>query len=238
MLDLPRALPVLALALFPLAAPAQEAPSVPGAARVITVTGEGRSDRKPDMAVVSLGVSHQAPTAGEAMAMMAEGMTAVLATLTEAGVVPADVQTGQLTLEAAYNYDTGAAYPPVTGFIATQTVDVRVRDVGAVGPVLDAVTAEGANRVNGVFFLLADQAAALDEARTEAVEDARARAEFYANAAGVALGPLLHLSEGGAFDGPQPFYDQRLAQEAVAPTPVAAGQVTINATVTMTFAVE
>jgi hypothetical protein len=236
--DLLRALPVVALAFLPLAASAQEGPAAPGPARVITVTGEGRSDRKPDMAVVSLGVSHQAQTAGEAMAMMADGMTAVLATLTEAGVVPADVQTGQLTLEAAYNYDTGSSTPPVTGFIATQTVDVRVRDVGAVGPVLDAVTAEGANRVNGVFFALDDQAAALDEARTEAVADGRARAEFYAGAAGVTLGPLLQVSEGSAFGGPQPFYDGRLAQEAAAPTPVAPGQVTVSATVTMTFAIE
>ncbi len=236
--DLLRTLPVVALAFLPLAASAQEGPAAPGPARVITVTGEGRSDRKPDMAVVSLGVSHQAQTAGEAMAMMADGMTAVLATLTEAGVVPADVQTGQLTLEAAYNYDTGSSTPPVTGFIATQTVDVRVRDVGAVGPVLDAVTAEGANRVNGVFFALDDQAAALDEARTEAVADGRARAEFYAGAAGVTLGPLLQVAEGSAFGGPQPFYDGRLAQEAAAPTPVAPGQVTVSATVTMTFAIE
>ncbi len=233
-----RPLAVLAVAVLPFAASAQEALTTPGPARVVTVTGEGRSDRKPDIAVVSLGVSHQAETAGEAMAQMAGGMTAVLATLTDAGVAPADVQTGQLTLEAAYNYDTGSSYPPVIGFIATQTVDVRVREVAAVGPVLDAVTAEGANRVNGVFFALDDQAAALEEARMEAVADGRARAEFYAGAAGVTLGPLLQISEGSAFGGPQPLYDGRLAQEAAAPTPVAPGQVTISATVTMTFAIE
>jgi len=234
-----RALPILALALMPLAALAQVAPSPvsPGPARVVTVTGEGRSDRKPDMAVVSLGVSHQAATAGEAMAMMAEGMTAVLATLTQAGVAPADIQTGQLTLEAAYDYNSGSSLPPVTGFIATQTVDVRVRDVGAVGPVLDAVTAQGANRINGVFFALDDQAEALDEARAQAVADARARAAFYAEAAGVALGDLLQIAEGGLMGGPQPMYDQRF-DAAEASTPIAPGQVTVNASVTMTFAIE
>lgn len=187
--------------------------------------------------MVSLGVSHQAETAGEAMTEMADGMTAVLATLTEAGIVSADVQTGQLTLEAAYNYDTGSSVPPVTGFVATQTVDVRVRDVARVGPVLDAVTAEGANRVNGVFFALDDQTAALEEARTAAVADGRARAEFYADAAGVTLGPLLQVAEGGGFGGPQPLYDARLGAEADS-TPIAPGQVTVNASVTMTFAIQ
>ena len=228
------ALVALTLALLPLAAPAQDASQ--GPARVVTVTGEGQSSRKPDMAIVSLGVSHQAATAGEAMAMMAEGMTAVLATLTEAGIAAADVQTGQHTLEAAYDYDSGSSTPPMTGFVATQVLDVRVREVAQVGPVLDAVTAQGANRVNGVFFALDDQDAALDEARTAAVEDARDRAAFYAGAAGVTLGDLLALGEGGSLGGPQPLYDQRLAADAA--TPVAPGQVTVNASVTMTFAIE
>lgn len=224
------ALPLAALALLPLAAAAQEAP-----ARVVTVTGEGRSDRKPDMAVVSLGVSEQADTAGEAMAAMAGGMEAVLATLAEAGVVPADIQTGQLTLEAAYDYDSGSSVPPVTGYIATQVVDVRVREIGAVGPVLDAVTAGGANRISGIAFGLDDQAAALEEARAAAVADARARAEFYAGAAGVTLGDLVQIVEGGSFGGPQPFARFDAAAESV---PVAPGQVTTTATVTVTYAIE
>ena len=108
-----RALPVLALLALPLAAAAQgAAPPQPVPARVIAVTGEGRSDRKPDMAVVSLGVTQQAPTAGEAMAGMAEGMTAVLATLTEAGIAPADVQTGELRLDPVYGDYTSSALPP------------------------------------------------------------------------------------------------------------------------------
>lgn len=233
-----RALPALALALLPLAAVAQGvAPLTSGPARVITVTGEGRSDRKPDMAVVSLGVTHQAETAGGAMAQMAEGMTAVLATLTEAGIAPADVQTGELRLDPVYGDYSSSTMPPVTGFMATQTVDVRVREVGAVGPLLDAVTAEGANRVNGVTFALDDQAAALAEARTAAVEDGRARAEFYAEAAGVTLGPLVQIVEGGGLSGPQPLYDARFGAEA-ASTPVAPGQVTVGASVSMTFGIE
>lgn len=231
-----RLLPILALALAPLAAAAQEAPPTP-LPRTITVVGEGRTDAKPDLAVVSLGVSHQAETAGEAMAMMAEGMTAVLAVMAEAGVAPADVQTGQLTLEGAYDYNSSSSYPPVVGFIATQVVDVRVREVASLGDVIDAVTAEGANRINGVSFTLDDPSAALGDARAAAVADAQAKAEFLANAAGVALGELIAIDETGGFGPPQPLYDARFAAEAAA-TPIAPGQVSLTATVSMTYAIE
>ena len=237
MRSLRRTLPILALALAPLAGWAQDAAPPPdGPARTITVTGAGQADEAPDLAIVSLGVSEQAATAGTAMAAMASGMTEVLATLAEAGIASADVRTAQFTLEAAYNYDSGSAYPPVTGYIATQTVDVRVRDVGAVGPLLDRAMAGGANRVNAVQFLLDDQASALAEARTAAVADARARAAFYAEAAGVALGPILRIAEGGASGGPQPMFDQRFAADAA--VPVAPGQVSVGANVTLTFAIE
>jgi len=236
-LPIPALALALALALSPLAAAAQDAAS-PAPARVITVVGEGRADAKPDLAIVSLGVSHQAKTAGEAMALMSGGMTTVLAELTQAGISPSDIQTGQLTLEAAYDYNTASAYPPVTGFIATQVVDVRVREIANVGPILDAVTAEGANRLNGVVFALTDQDAALAEARGAAVEDARARAEFYAEAAGVSVGDLLQIVENGGYTQPQPMFDARFAAEQAASTPVSPGQLSVIATVTMTYAID
>ncbi len=226
------------IAALPLAAPVQGLAQTAEPVRTITVTGEGRADAKPDLALVSLGVSHQAPTAGEAMGMMSEGMTAVLGQLTQAGIAPADVQTGQLTLEAAYDYNSTASYPPLTGFIATQVVDVRVREITSLGELLDAVTSEGANRLNGVSFSLSEQADALAQARGAAVDDARARAEFYASAAGVTLGGLLTLSEAGGYTQPQPMYDARFAAEAAASVPVAPGQVSLIATVTMTYAIE
>lgn len=230
--NLPRLLPALALLLLPAPLAAQDAPPP----RVLTVSGEGRSDAKPDLAVVSLGVTEQADTAAAALAAMSGGMAGVLAALSGAGIAPADVQTGQLSLEPAYDYDSASSYPPVTGFIATQLLDVRVRDVAAVGEVLDAATAAGGNRLNGISFTLLDQAAALEEARAAAVADAEARAGFYAGAAGVTLGPLLALSEGGSAQ-PFPLYDARFAAEA-ASVPVAPGQVTVTATVTVTYAIE
>ena len=220
------------LALLPLAVPAQEAP-LP---RTVAVTGEGRSAAKPDLARISLGVGHQADTAGEAMALMAGGMEAVLARLTQEGIAAADIRTGQLLLEPAWNYNTPDGNPVMTGFTASQIVDVTVRDLGRVGAVLDAVVQDGANRVNGVSFDLADPQAALDEARRDAVADARARAELYAEAAGVTLGGLVAIADTAGV-APGPIYDARGGAEMAAAVPVAPGEMTLVATVTMTWTI-
>jgi uncharacterized protein YggE len=231
---------ILKAALLPLllATPvlAQDAAQPP---RVIQVVGEGRSTAAPDMARVSLGVSQQAKTAGEAMGAMADGMDAVLGTLGTLGIAQVDIQTGQLMLEPAYNYNTPDGNPVMTGFIATQIVDVNVRDIGLLGEVLDAVVEGGANRVNGVYFDVSDPQAVTDEARRDAVEDARARAELYADAAGLALGEIVSISESTVYTPPMPMYDARGGAEAqAASVPVAPGQVSMMTNVTVTYAIE
>jgi uncharacterized protein YggE len=233
------ALPALFLATAPLALAAQEAaPAAPELPRVIQVVGEGRSTAAPDMARISLGVSQQAPTAGEAMDAMSTGMAAVLATLGAQGVAQNDIQTGQLMLEPAYNYNTPDGNPVMTGFIATQIVDVRVRDLGKLGEVLDAVVEGGANRVNGVTFDVTDPQAVSDEARRDAVDDARARAELYAEAAGVALGDLVSISESTIYTPPMPMYDARGGAEQAMAVPIAPGELSMVTNVTVTYAIE
>jgi hypothetical protein len=233
--------PALALALAPLALPAQEA--APAAAdaglpRVIQVVGEGRATAAPDLARVSLGVSHQAATAGEAMDAMSAGMSQVLGTLGTAGIAQNDIQTGMLMLEPAYNYNTPDGNPVMTGFIATQILDVTVRDLGALGDVLDTVIDGGANRVNGIYFDVSDPALVTDDARRDAVADAAERAALYAEAAGVALGDLVSISESTVYAPPTPLYDGRGGAEQAASVPIAPGQVSLVTSVTVTYAIE
>jgi len=234
------ALPALVLALAPLGALAQEAGATtsPELPRVIQVVGEGRATAAPDMARISLGVSHQAETAGAAMDAMSAATQAVLGRLGSEGINQADIQTGQLMLEPAYNYNTPDGNPKMIGFIATQMLDVKVREIATVGEVLDAVVQDGANRVNGVSFDVADPQAATDEARRDAVSDARARAELYADAAGVGLGDLVSISESTVYSPPMPMYDQRVGAAAeAASVPVAPGQLSIVTNVTVTYAI-
>lgn len=206
--------------------------------RLITVTGEGLVAAIPDLAYVSIGVSQQAETAGLAMAAMSSGMTAVMAQLEAAGIAVTDIQTGQLTLDPLYDsssYD-GTSTPAVTGYVATTMVEVRVRDLAQVGTVLDAVIQDGANRLGGIRFDLANRAPALDEARRRAVADAQARAALFAEASGVRLGALLTLTEQSAYVNPMPMFDARM-EGASMEVPVAGGEVSLQAMVTMVYAI-
>jgi uncharacterized protein YggE len=237
--NLKAALPALVFALAPLGALAQDAVSAaPSLPRIIQVVGEGRATAAPDLARISLGVSHQAETAGEAMDAMSAGTEAVLGRLGAEGINQADIQTGQLMLEPAYNYNTPDGNPKMIGFIATQMLDVKVREITQLGEVLDAVVQDGANRVNGVSFDVADPQAATDEARRDAVADARDRAELYAEAAGVALGDLVSISESTVYAPPMPMYDARAGAAAeAAAVPIAPGQLSLVTNVTVTYAI-
>jgi hypothetical protein len=190
------------------------------------------------MARISLGVSQQAKTAGEAMDAMSAGTSAVLATLGEQGIAQVDIQTGQLLLEPAYDYNTPDGLPVMIGFIATQMLDVNVRDIARLGGVLDAVVDDGANRVNGIAFDVSDPRVVTDEARRGAVEDARARAELYAEAAGLTLGEIVSISEATVYSPPIPMYDARGGAQEAAAVPVAPGEVSLMTSVTVTYAIE
>ena len=206
--------------------------------RVITVTGEGMVAAVPDLAFVSLGVSQQAETAGAAMDAMSTAMTAVMDRLTGSGIALTDIQTGQLTLDPVYDnasYD-GSGTQKIIAYNATTMVQVRVRDMTMVGTVLDAVVQDGANRLVGVTFDLADKGPAMNEARKRAVADAQARAQLFATASGVTLGPLINLTEQSGYMNPAPMFDARMEGASMA-VPVAGGEVSLQAMVTMVYAI-
>ncbi len=224
--------PLLATSLLALAL------ALPAAAaeRQITVTGSATVDAAPDRATISAGVETQAPSAAAAMAANTEAMTKVVAAIAAAGIDKRDVQTSQLNLNPVFSPDPGRsdAAPQVVAYQAANSVTVRVRDVAGLGGVIDALTTAGANRLYGIGFDVDDPRPVLDTARKHAVEDARGKAELLAAAAGVKLGPVVSISEGGN-PGPAPMM-ARMAAEAA--PPVEAGSVTLSADVTIVYALE
>ena len=229
--------PSLALALAALAAalPAAAQPAEPE--RSITVSGAAEVEAAPDRARVSAGVETQAETAAEAMAANSAAMAQVFAALEAAGIERRDIQTSNLALGAVWDHSRDDGQPPrIIGYQASNMVSVRVRDLAGLGGVIDAVTGAGANRLNGIGFELSDPEAAMTEAREQAVADARSRAETYARAAGVTLGPVLSIHENGQ-QPPQPFF-ARAASEAMDATPIAEGTVVMRAQVGMVFRIE
>lgn len=211
--------------------------AVPGwAAGKITVTGEGVTNAAPDMATIMLGVTSQAETAGAALGDNSARVAAILAELAKSGIAPRDLQTSGLALNPQFQYDsTGAnATPEILGYIVTNNVTVRVRDLPNLGGLLDQVVRGGANTFNGLTFGLADPTPALDDARKAAVADARRKAELYAAAAGSTLGAILTLSENSGYAQPQPMF-RMSADSAGASVPVASGELGITATVTIEY---
>lgn len=204
--------------------------------RRIIVTGSAEVEAVPDIATVSAGVESQAADAAAALAANATAMNAVFGALEASGVARADVQTSQLSLDSIWENRSDGGAPKVVGYQASNMVTVTVRDTARLGAVVDAVAAAGGNRIFGVSFAVDEPREQIDAARERAVADARAKAELYATAAGVKLGAVMSISEGGGM-GPSPA--PLLARaEAAADTPVAEGTVTLGATVEVVYAIE
>ncbi|MDQ1849089.1 SIMPL domain-containing protein [Gemmobacter fulvus] len=202
----------------------------------ITVTGEGQVNGAPDLATISLGVTTEGATAAEAMAANSAELARVMGNLTMAGIAAKDVQTTGLSINPNWQNDSsGATVPRIAGYIASNMLTVRVRALEGLGSVLDAAVKDGANTLNGVEFGLADPAPAMDEARKRAVADARGRATLLAEAAGVTLGKIVSISESGGYQPPMPM--MRMAADAAGgAVPVAAGEVSVSANVTIVWA--
>lgn len=200
---------------------------------LITVTGEAAVERAPDMATVSIGVTTLAETAAAALAANSDQMRAVIDRLKAAGLAEADLQTTGLSVNPNWSgYDASSSAQTITGYTAANVLTVDIRALEGLGAVLDAAVSDGANTLNGLVFGLADPRPALDEARRAAVADARAKAELLAAAAGVGLGDIVSITEGGGFGGPVPMYKATAAEAAV---PVQQGEVSYQAGVTVVW---
>ncbi|HTS14905.1 MAG TPA: SIMPL domain-containing protein [Candidatus Sulfotelmatobacter sp.] len=205
----------------------------------ITVQGTAIVSLKPDLATVSLGVQAQASTASAAQSGANKAMAAVIAAVKGQGVADADLATQGIDLNPTYGDQTVSGTPRVTGYQASESLSVKVRDIDKVGPVLDAGVNAGATSVGGISFSLADPTAATAQARQMAVKDAHDRAQALATAAGVTLGAPISITEESATQ--PPIYYATGA--AVAPdksyvaTPVQTGTTDVTVTVDIVYSI-
>ena len=184
---------LLLLAAVPAAAqPSEVAPSISGTRLDVVATGE--VTRVPDLVAINAGVVTQATNAVEAIRQNAARMEAVRAALRAAGIAERDIQTSNLNLNPNYRYAENQP-PQLVGYQAVNQVSVRFRDIAKTGAILDALVAQGANQINGPTLTIERPEAALDEARTQALANARARAELYARTLGMRVARILSVSE-------------------------------------------
>jgi uncharacterized protein YggE len=214
-----------------LATPALAQTALPA---MISVTGEATVSVAPDLAQIDAGVTSEAKTAREASDANNAAMGKVLLALKSASIDEKDFQTSRLSLQpqAAPNRPGPAS---IVGYRASNRVTIRLRDVTKVASVIDTLVAAGANDVGGINFTVSQASKLLDEAREQAIADARRKADIYAKAAGVSLGAPLSITEEGGH-GPIPY--RRMAAGMAASTPVAQGEETLQVTVSVSWAIK
>jgi uncharacterized protein YggE len=218
------------------AALAQEEPQRPR----ISVVGEGEVNATPDMAVLTLGVVTEDETARGALVANTEAMSEIAVALRQAGIESRDLQTSGFAIEPKFTQprrDRGgeAEAPEIAGYYVRNTLTVRIRNIGEAGALLDQAVTLGSNYVSGLSFTVADPKPLQAEARRAAVADARTKAALLAEAAGVALGPVLKIEEREDFDPPRPMMSRSMAMEA-APVPIEAGEIAFRIQVRMDWA--
>ncbi len=231
-----RWLPALALLLAGCAAPM----ALDGRAlRVISVSAVGRVSVKPDTALLHIGAETRAPALADATADADRRMRDVLARVKALGVADADIATVIYSVDPVVTSRAGEADPAhITGYRVLNVVQVRVRDLAAVGRVIEGAVGAGANTVPSLQFTVDDRAGPEARARALAVRAAVAKAAQLAAAAGVRLGEPVLLSEGTTFR-PLMYRGQlaRLASDT-GPGPVEPGQLEIEVSVEAQYVIE
>lgn len=208
---------------------------------VIVVSGEGDAAAAPDLAIVSLGVAETRKTAREALDVANRAMSAVIDAAKQ-GIAPRDLQTSGLAIQAQYSYqqnEDGTPKPPVlTGYMVSNSLTLRIRDLSKLGAIIDRAVTLGVNQGGDIRFANENPAKTMTEARKEAVKNAIDKARTLAEAAGVKLGRILEITESGNADVPRPLMSARMAKEAADAVPVKAGENSYSVNVSVTFAIE
>jgi uncharacterized protein YggE len=221
-----------ALAQAPLVAPLVQ--TISGTRLDVSATGE--VSRVPDVAIISAGVQTRSATATGAIGDNASRMEKVRAALKAAGIADRDIQTSNISLNPEYRYQDNVP-PQLTGYTASNQVNVRFRDIRNSGRILDALVAQGANQINGPSLTIDKPEAALDEARASAIAVGRARADLYARALGMRVVRLLSISEGGGNSNP-PIMMMRVERGAAtgaADSKIDPGEQQLQVSVSMSF---
>ena len=208
--------------------------AVPADGTLLTVAAQAESRRVPDVATISAGVVTQAADANAAMRDNATQMDKVMAAIRAAGVAARDVQTAGISVQPQYRYAENQP-PAITGYQASNTVNLKVRDIGKLGKVLDALVASGANQVNGPAFEVDKPDAAYDEARIAALHKAEARAKTYADAMGLRVRRVVSINEGGSMPPPMPMMRAQAMDVASKETSVSPGETVLPVRLDVVF---
>lgn len=205
----------------------------------IVARGVGKVVAVPDVLTVSIGIHTQAGKAADALAENNLRTQALLDSIAARGIDDKDVQTSNISVGPTYG---GENFSVITGYQVENTLTLKLRDLDGAGAVIDelAVPAGDAIRIQGMGFSIDDPTDLMGQARTDAVERARAQAEQLAQAAGVALGNVRTISEvpSGSFEGFNESLSGGLAADAGTQVPIAPGSQELTLEVTVVYEID
>jgi len=202
----------------------------------VIVTGDGSVTVTPSYAQIRSGVTTDAKTVKEAANANTKLMSAVMQALLNFGLAQKDIQTSQFSIQPVYTSQSklnGSTESKLSGFRVSNQVRVTVRDISQVAEILDRLITAGATDVGNIVFLVSDSEKALDQARENALADARRKAELYARAAGVRLGRVAWITETSNYMPVDPT--SIFAQRQEKPVPIEPGEQTLRANITVGF---
>ena len=231
-------LAVLAALIVRVPAVAAQQPPPPPPIDVVVTTAEGVIQAVPDRAWITVIAETRAPSPREAQRRNTEAMRPVQDALRNARI-PADaIRTVGYDLQEEFDFPNNKRVS--RGYVARNSIEIRVDDVNRAGELLELSVGQGATKVGGLRFDLKEQAKLEREALRLAVAEARAKAEAAAAGAGRTVDRVIRVEETSGVPRPQPMY-RAVAMEARAadaPVPVSTGQIEVRAQATVTLSVK
>lgn len=208
-----------------------QTPSPPGpgaATSIIQVSGRGSVHAEPDMATIRIGVVTEDANVQHALSANTAATAKVVSELQAASIDKKDLKTSNFSIYPQYRPERDSeSRHQISVYRVSNTVTVTIRDIAKLGEILTRAVAAGSNQINGPSFSISDPEKYLNEARKKAVENAMAKAQAYAAAAGMRLGTILEMREPGL---PAPAFAATLARSAAAaPVPIEAGEERLEA---------
>lgn len=199
----------------------------------LDLTATGEVAQVPDIAMISAGVVTRAASASSALQQAADRMAKVRSALKAAGIADRDIQTSNLSLNPEYSYENNVQR--LNGYSASNQLTIRFRDIANAGRILDVLVAQGANQISGPNLMVDHPEAALDQARSAAIANGRARAELYARSMGLRVTRIVSVAESGGGYAPQPPMPMMMARAERDSTKVDPGEQKLSVTLSMTF---
>jgi len=201
--------------------------------RQVTVVGNGKVDGAPDTLTANVAITFTATDVTGAMNQVSDRQQAVIDALVNAGVDRKDIATSTVSLQSQYGTDGST----ITGFQATNGLTVTIRDIGTASRVLALIVSTGgdATRINSVNFSINDDSQLVKDARARAFNDAKDRAQQYAQRSGLNLGKVISISEATGGTAPPAPMPMRGGEMAAASVPLEPGTQTVSFAVTVVW---